>query len=94
VAAVVAWFWYSDKLTTNQIVFCGVILVGVVIGLLPYVRATIEKGVAVTGVALGIGLAFWQPRRRASASPRPATACSSWFMRRRRPTSSPLPSSG
>jgi drug/metabolite transporter (DMT)-like permease len=58
VAAVVAWFWYSDKLTTNQIVFCGVILVGVVIGLLPYVRATIEKGVAVTGVALGIGLAL------------------------------------
>jgi len=48
-----------------------VILVGVVIGLLPYVRATIEKGVAVTGVALGIGLALLAAAAQASASPRP-----------------------
>ncbi len=58
VAAVVAWIWYSDQLTEAQIAFCAVILVGVVIGLLPYVRATVGKGVASRGVALGIGLAL------------------------------------
>ena len=44
VAAIVAWVAYSDKVATNQIVFCAVILVGVVIGLLPYVRATAPLG--------------------------------------------------
>jgi drug/metabolite transporter (DMT)-like permease len=58
VAAIVAWFWYSSKLTNLQLVFCAVILVGVVIGLLPYVRATAVKGVAFKNVALGIGLAL------------------------------------
>jgi drug/metabolite transporter (DMT)-like permease len=58
VAAVVAWLWYSDRVTTAQIAFCGVILVGVVIGLLPYVRATVKGSVTSRGVALGIGLAL------------------------------------
>jgi drug/metabolite transporter (DMT)-like permease len=58
VAAVVAWFWYADKLTTLQLELCAVILVGVVIGLLPYVRVTVIKGVALKGVALGVGLAL------------------------------------
>jgi drug/metabolite transporter (DMT)-like permease len=58
VAGVVAWFWYADRLTTNQIVFSGVILVGVAIGLAPYVRATVLKGVTKAGVVLGIGLAL------------------------------------
>jgi drug/metabolite transporter (DMT)-like permease len=58
VAAAVAWVWYSDQLTTAQIVFCVVILVGVVIGLLPYVRGSAIKSVPVKGVALGIGLAL------------------------------------
>jgi drug/metabolite transporter (DMT)-like permease len=58
VTALVAWFWYADKLTTNQLIFCGVILAGVVIGLLPYVRATFVKGVPWKGVALGVGLAL------------------------------------
>jgi drug/metabolite transporter (DMT)-like permease len=58
VAAIVAWVWYSDKLTANQIAFCGVILAGVVIGLLPYVRATLARGVASKGIVLGVGLAL------------------------------------
>lgn len=58
VAALVAWVAYSDKVTTNQAVFCGVILVGVAIGLLPYVRATAGKGVAASGVTLGVALAL------------------------------------
>ena len=58
VAAVVAWFWYSDKLTTLQLELCAVILVGVAIGLLPYIRATAVKGMASRGVALGVGLAL------------------------------------
>jgi drug/metabolite transporter (DMT)-like permease len=58
VAAVVAWVWYSDTLTTSQIAFCAVILVGVVIGLLPYVRGSAIRNVPVKGVTLGIGLAL------------------------------------
>ena len=58
VAAIVAWVWYSDKLTNNQILFCAVILAGVVIGLAPYVRTTMQKGVALKGVALGVALAL------------------------------------
>jgi drug/metabolite transporter (DMT)-like permease len=58
VAAVVAWLWYSDKLTTNQVLFCGIILAGVVIGLVPYVRGSSLRGAARKSVALGIGLAL------------------------------------
>jgi drug/metabolite transporter (DMT)-like permease len=58
VAAIVAWFWYADKLSTLQLEVCGVILVGVVIGILPYVRATALKGLAPRSVALGVGLAL------------------------------------
>jgi drug/metabolite transporter (DMT)-like permease len=58
VAAVVAWLWYSDKLTNNQILFCGVILAGVVIGLLPYVRGANLKTVTPRAITLGIGLAL------------------------------------
>ena len=57
-AAVVAWVWYADKLTAAQGAFCGVILAGVVIGLLPYVRGNSLKGAALKSVALGIGLAL------------------------------------
>lgn len=58
VAAVVAWVWYADKLTTSQIAFCAVILVGVAIGLLPYVRGSAVRSVPLKGLALGIGLAL------------------------------------
>jgi drug/metabolite transporter (DMT)-like permease len=58
VAALVAWVWYSDKLTTNQIAFCGVILLGVVIGLAPYVRASLGKGPASKTIVIGVGLAL------------------------------------
>jgi drug/metabolite transporter (DMT)-like permease len=58
VAAIVAWLWYADKLTTNQILFCAVILVGVVIGLLPYVRGTGLKAAGPRAIALGVGLAL------------------------------------
>ena len=53
VAAIVAWLWYSDKLTTTQIAFCSVILLGVFVGLLPYIR-----GAAVKGAAAGVALAL------------------------------------
>lgn len=58
VAAVVAWLWYSDNLTSNQIAFCAIILVGVVIGLLPYVRGATVRGTSVRALGLGIGLAL------------------------------------
>jgi drug/metabolite transporter (DMT)-like permease len=58
IAGVVAWFWYQEKLTTNQVLFSGLILVGVAIGLAPYVRATVVRGVTRAGVALGVGLAL------------------------------------
>lgn len=58
VAAAVAWVWYSDPLTTREIVFCAVILAGVVIGLLPYVRGSAVGNAPGKGVALGIGLAL------------------------------------
>jgi len=58
VAAVVAWFWYSDKLTNNQILFCGVILAGVIIGLVPYVRGANLKTAGPRAIALGVGLAL------------------------------------
>ena len=57
VAAAVAWLWYSDKLSANQIAFCAVILVGVVIGLLPYVRRATAGGSS-RAIGLGIGLAL------------------------------------
>lgn len=57
VAAVVAWVAFSDKLTANQIAFSAIILVGVVIGLVPYVRQTAKGGFRSPGVAVGIGLA-------------------------------------
>jgi drug/metabolite transporter (DMT)-like permease len=56
VAAVVAWFWYSEKLTSNQLLLCGVILAGVAIGLWPYIRRTSVQGLAHKSFALGIGL--------------------------------------
>lgn len=70
VTAIVAWVWYSDKLTSAQIAFCAVILVGVVIGLLPYVRGAAVAGtggdaggaglksVRLRGLSLGVGLAL------------------------------------
>jgi drug/metabolite transporter (DMT)-like permease len=58
VAAIVAFYWYADKLTTLQLEFCGVILLGVVIGLVPYVRQTSIKGIDRKGLALGVGLAL------------------------------------
>lgn len=58
VTAVVAWVWYSDKLTTNQILLCGIILVGVAIGLFPYIRGANLKSATPRALALGIGLAL------------------------------------
>jgi drug/metabolite transporter (DMT)-like permease len=53
VAASVAWFWYSDRITTGQIAFSAVILTGVCIGLLPYIRGSAVKGAA-AGVVLAL----------------------------------------
>lgn len=57
VAAVVAWIAFNDKITANQIAFSAVILIGVGIGLLPYVRRTSPGSLRSPGVSLGIGLA-------------------------------------
>ncbi len=57
VAAVVAWVWYSDKLTTGQIGFCSIILAGVCLGLWPYVRRSAVRGAA-AGLAGGVALAL------------------------------------
>jgi len=59
VAVVLAVFWVPNaNLTTLQLGLCGLILVGVAIGLFPYIRATALKGLAFKSVALGIGLAL------------------------------------
>jgi drug/metabolite transporter (DMT)-like permease len=58
IAAIVAFYWYADKLTTLQLEFCGVILLGVVIGLAPYVVKTTFKDVPRKTVFFGIGVAF------------------------------------
>jgi drug/metabolite transporter (DMT)-like permease len=59
VALVLAVFWVPNaSLTTLQLGLIGVILVGIAIGLFPYIRATALKGMAFKSVALGIGLAL------------------------------------
>jgi drug/metabolite transporter (DMT)-like permease len=40
VAGFLAWQWFGDALTGKEIAFCLVILAGVVIGLVPYVRGS------------------------------------------------------
>ncbi|MGD0019638.1 MAG: EamA family transporter [Candidatus Limnocylindrales bacterium] len=68
VAAVVAWVWYADRLTPGQIGFSAIILVGVVVGLLPYLRGAASKG-ARLGIALALlaalaqGVSFAMTRR-------------------------------
>jgi drug/metabolite transporter (DMT)-like permease len=58
VAAVVAFAWYGDKLTTAQLAFCGVILVGVVVGLAPFAARTALRGMALRSLAFGAGMAL------------------------------------
>ncbi len=53
VAALIAWLWYADKLRNDQILWCGVVLAGVVVGLVPYIRERVPS----KGVRLGIALA-------------------------------------
>ncbi len=57
VAAVVAFVWYADKLTTSQLALCGVILVGVAVGLVPFVRRT-THGLDRRAILFGAGLAL------------------------------------
>jgi drug/metabolite transporter (DMT)-like permease len=52
-AALIAWIWYADKLRNDQILWCAVVLAGVVVGLVPYIRERAPR----KGVALGIVLA-------------------------------------
>lgn len=64
VAAGAAWAWFDDRLTLEVLVACVVILVGVVAGLVPYVRregAPPRLGLGLTTAALaaaaqGLGL--------------------------------------
>lgn len=52
-AAALAWVWFADALTGPVIGACVVILVGVVLGLVPYLRGAGRP----PGVRLGVGLA-------------------------------------
>ncbi|MDV3221118.1 DMT family transporter [Intrasporangium sp.] len=52
-AGVLAWVWFGDALTGGEVVLALVILTGVVLGLLPYVRATARAAHPV-----GVGVAF------------------------------------
>ncbi|HEX7431204.1 MAG TPA: hypothetical protein VF293_03335 [Candidatus Limnocylindrales bacterium] len=70
-----AWVWYSDKLTTNQILFCGIILAGVVIGFLPDVRGANLNSVTPRALALGIVLALLAAVGHGISFARPVTAC-------------------
>jgi drug/metabolite transporter (DMT)-like permease len=58
VAALVAFVWYADKLTSLQLVLCGAILLGVAIGLLPFVRRTPTRGLARRSVLFGAAMAL------------------------------------
>lgn len=65
VLVVVATYYYSeDKLTTEQLAYCGIILVGIAIGLLPYILKSglKEKGrrIVLVGVALALVAAVGQ----------------------------------
>jgi len=53
-ATVLAWFWFDEALTGLEVLFCFVILAGVVLGLLPYMNSTIPKK---TNLKLGLTVA-------------------------------------
>jgi drug/metabolite transporter (DMT)-like permease len=55
-AGPLAWAWFGDSLTGGEIALALVILTGVVLGLLPYVRGT-STG-APTRAPIGVGVAF------------------------------------
>ena len=67
VAALIAWVWYADTLRNDQILWCAVVLAGVVVGLAPYIRERVHG----KGVLLGIGLAVTAAVARGSASQPP-----------------------
>jgi drug/metabolite transporter (DMT)-like permease len=57
VLVIVATYYYSeDKLTTQQLAYCGVILLGIAIGLLPYVLKSGLKEKGRNALALGVVL--------------------------------------
>jgi drug/metabolite transporter (DMT)-like permease len=57
VLVVVATYYYSeDKLTTEQLLYCGVILVGVAIGLLPYILKSRVTAKGRNAILVGAGL--------------------------------------
>jgi drug/metabolite transporter (DMT)-like permease len=58
VAAVIAFAWYGDRLTTEQLAFCGVILLGVVVGLAPFAARTALRGTALRSLAFGAAMAL------------------------------------
>lgn len=59
-AGVLAWVWLDDRLSAAQIALAGLILVGVVLGLLPYVRTAAAPSHQRSGVALAVLAAFAQ----------------------------------
>ena len=59
-AGALAWIWLDDRLSAAQVAFAGLILVGVVLGLLPYVRTATAPSRLRSGVALAVLAAFAQ----------------------------------
>ena len=53
-AAILAWLWLGDILTAMEIVFCLVVLFGVAVGLLPYIRGGKRRDGAVLGLLWAI----------------------------------------
>ena len=53
-AAAMAWVWFADSLSLNHILFGAVVLLGVVLGLLPYVKGHSRRDGAVTGMVWAV----------------------------------------
>lgn len=53
-AGALAWLWLDDGLSPAQVGFAGLILVGVVLGLLPYVRSSAPRSRLRPGIGLAV----------------------------------------
>lgn len=69
IASALAWVWLKDAMSDAEIVFCVVVLAGVTVGLLPYIRKAGRRQGAVVGMlwtllaATGQGFSFTVSRK-------------------------------
>lgn len=59
-AANMAWFWFADPLTAEQIIFGLLVLLGVSMGLLPYINGNARQANAARGAAWAVLAALGQ----------------------------------